>query len=64
MMTIFINTVFEFPTWRKWLSSAHKLFNRPIRHNMHFVKPQPKSSTTKTAIEPETKTDYQPFTWN
>ena len=37
------------------LSPAHKLFNRPIRTNLPFVKPQPKPSTTKAAIEPETQ---------
>ena len=39
------------------LSPVHKLFNRPIRINLPFAKPkpQPKRSTTNTAIEPETK---------
>ena len=35
------------------LSRAHKLFNRPIRTNLPSAKPQPKPSTTNTAIEPE-----------
>ena len=37
------------------LSLAHKLFNRSIRTNLPSVKPQPKSSTTKTAVESETQ---------
>ena len=37
------------------LSLAHKLFNRSIRTNLPSVKPQPKSSTTKTAIESKTQ---------
>ena len=36
------------------LSQAHKLFNRPICTNLPSAKPQPKPSTTNTAIEPET----------
>ena len=36
-------------------SLAHKLFNRPIRINLPSAKPQPKPSTTTTAIEPETQ---------
>ena len=32
---------------------VHKLFNHPIRTNLPSVKPQPKPSTTKTAIELE-----------
>ena len=36
------------------LLPAHKLFNRSIRINLPSIKPQPKPSTTKTAIEPET----------
>ena len=39
----------------KELSPAHKLFNRPIRTNLPSAKPQPKPSTTNTAIEPETQ---------
>ena len=35
------------------MSPAHKLFNRPIRPNLPSAKPQPKPSTTTTAIEPE-----------
>ena len=35
------------------LSPPHKLFNRPIRTNLPSAKPQPKPSTTNTAIEPE-----------
>ena len=35
------------------LSQAHKLFNRPICTNLPSAKPQPKPSTTNTAIEPE-----------
>ena len=37
------------------LSPAHKLFNCPIRTNLPSAKPQPKPSTTNTAIEPETQ---------
>ena len=37
------------------LSPAHKLFNRPIRTNLPSAKPQPKPSTTNTAIEPQTQ---------
>ena len=37
------------------LSPAHKLFNSPICTNLHSAKPQPKPSTTETAIEPETQ---------
>ena len=37
------------------LSPAHKLLNRPIRTNLPSAKPQPKPSTTNTAIEPETQ---------
>ena len=37
------------------LSLAHKLFNRSIRTNLPSVKPQPKSSTSKTAIESKTR---------
>ena len=37
------------------MSLAHKLFNRPIRTNLPSAKPQPKPSTTNTAIEPETQ---------
>ena len=37
------------------LSPAHKLFNHPIYTNLPSIKPQPKRSTTKTAIEPETQ---------
>ena len=37
------------------LSPAHKLFNRPIRTSLPSAKPQPKPSTTNTAIEPETQ---------
>ena len=37
------------------LSPAHKLLNRPIRTNLPSSKPQPKPSTTNTAIEPETQ---------
>ena len=36
------------------LSPAHKLFNHPICTNLPSAKPQPKSSTTNMAIEPET----------
>ena len=35
------------------LSPAHKLFNRPICTNLPSAQPQPKPSTTTTAIEPE-----------
>ena len=37
------------------LSPAHKLFNRPIHTNLPSAEPQPKPSTTNTAIEPETQ---------
>ena len=37
------------------LSPPHKLFNRPIRTNLPSAKPQPKPSTTNTAIEPQTQ---------
>ena len=37
------------------LSPAYKLFNHPIRTNLPSAKPQPKTSTTNTAIEPETQ---------
>ena len=37
------------------LSPAHKLFNHPIRTNLASLKPQPKPSTTKAAIELETQ---------
>ena len=37
------------------LSAAHKLFSHPIRTNLPSAKPQPKPSTTNTAIEPETQ---------
>ena len=37
------------------MSPAHKLFNRPIRTNLTSAKPQPKTSTTNTATEPETQ---------
>ena len=36
------------------LSSAHKVFNRPIRINLPSIKAQPKP-ITKAAIEPETQ---------
>ena len=36
------------------LSPTHKLFNRQSRTNLPSGKPQPKPSTTNTAIEPET----------
>ena len=37
------------------LSPVHKLFNRPIHTNLPSAEPQPKPSTTNTAIEPETQ---------
>ena len=37
------------------LLPAHKLFNHPICTNLPSAKPQPKPSTTNTAIEPETQ---------
>ena len=37
------------------LSPSHKLLNRPIRTNLPSVEPQPKPSTTNTAIEQETQ---------
>ena len=42
------------------LSTAHKLFNHPIRTNLPSAKPQSKPSTTNTAIEPEPRIVYQP----
>ena len=37
------------------LSQVHTLFNHPIHINLPSAKPQPKLSTTNTAIEPETQ---------
>ena len=39
------------------LSPAHKLFNGPTHTYIHIpsLKPQPKFSTTETAIDPETQ---------
>ena len=54
MKTLFANTVFEFPTRRKWISPALKLFHR-LNHSKELcVKLQTKPYTTETVIEPET----------
>ena len=45
------------------LSPAHKLYNRPIRTNLPSAKPQPKLSTTNTAIERETQNRLSTLTW-
>ena len=36
-------------------SPSHSVHNRPIYTNLPFIKPQPKPSTAKTAIDPETQ---------
>ena len=56
MKTIIYQYYFWIPNLTKiGISPAHKLFNRPIRTNLSSIRPQPKSSTTKIATEPETQ---------
>ena len=51
LLILFLNSQPE----ENGLSPVHKLLSHPIHSNLPSLKPQPKPSTTKKAIEPETQ---------